>query len=59
MNHNKYSHLGGGNTVPLDVQKEVEMAISGVTVKPAQLAGFISTDLGNGSAVGSAFALEA
>lgn len=36
MKHNKYSHLGGDGAVPSDVQKEVEEAISGVTVKPAR-----------------------
>lgn len=36
MKHNNYSHLGGSDAVPSDVQKEVEMAISGVTVKPAR-----------------------
>ena len=36
MKHNKYSHLGGSDAVPPDVQKEIEIAISGVTVKPAR-----------------------
>jgi len=36
MKHNKYSHLGGAGAVPLDIQYEVEQAISGVTVKPAR-----------------------
>ena len=36
MKHNKYSHLGGAGSVPLDIQNEVEQAIAGVTVKPAR-----------------------
>ncbi len=36
MKHTKYSHLGGSETVPLNIQTEVESAISGVTVNPAR-----------------------
>lgn len=36
MNHVKYSHLGGGDAVPASIQSEVELAVSGIAVKPAK-----------------------
>jgi hypothetical protein len=34
MNHVKYSHLGGQGIVPIGIQKELEKAISDITIKP-------------------------
>jgi len=35
MNFIRYSHLGGADTVPASTQAEVEQAITGIDVKPA------------------------